>query len=372
MNGIFTTQQKDLLALLTSMQPICNKRTTLDITEHILFHVTARELILKATDLEISLQANIAIVTDMTEPASFLISGRRIFELVKELDGTIQFTLSDSSLQLSSGSVELALNIRDAQDFPPFPERIENFLNVNASFFLRLLNKIAFIIPQNNTNSALNGMLLELNKTGIALVGTDGHSLARITSNKIMLDDEKKWLLPKRAVLELKKLLETHPERDIFIGTCNSQLVFSGENFNFFTKLIADAFPQYHSVLDKEGFVPARLSREPFVKTLKRTSCLLAGTFVSTQFSFAPQTLKVSINNKEVGKLEETLVLHDFSENTVDSRFYSPYILNGLSAFDEDQINFFIKNSVKPIIFEASTDDYVLTYLVMPVSMAQE
>ena len=141
MNGIFTTQQKDLLALLTSMQPICNKRTTLDITENILFHVTARELILKATDLEISLQANIAVATDITEVTSFLISGRRIFELVKELEGNIQFSLHDSSLQLTSGNVDLALNIRDAQEFPQFPERIENFLNVKASFFLQLLNK---------------------------------------------------------------------------------------------------------------------------------------------------------------------------------------------------------------------------------------
>jgi DNA polymerase III sliding clamp (beta) subunit (PCNA family) len=57
----FIIEQKELLSILTAMQPICTRRTTLDATSCIMFHIGAKELILKSTDLEISLQASCTI-----------------------------------------------------------------------------------------------------------------------------------------------------------------------------------------------------------------------------------------------------------------------------------------------------------------------
>lgn len=371
MDGTFVVTQKELVTLLTSMQPICNKKTTLDITEAILFEVATRELTLKSTDLEISLQATMAIENENEGKFSFLIPGKRIFELLKEMDGQITFKASENQLQLTAGGVDLALNIKSAEEFPSFPERIENLMELDSSFLLQILNKVVFLIPQNNANPALNGMLMEFDQTKMSLVATDGHCLAQVKTAKYTLFEEKKWLLPKRAVLELKKLLEGNQGATVFLGICGNQLVFSGKNFNFFTRLISDPFPQYKPVMEKEGFMPARLAKDSFLKTLKRTSCLLAGQFVSTQFTFTPGYVNVKLHNKEVGKLEESVLLEEFSGSAIESKFYSPYLLNGLQAFSEDRVNFFIKNSAKPIIFEAQEAEYQMTYLVMPVSSTQ-
>lgn len=370
MQGKFVVAQKELLALLSSMQPICNKRTTLTVTESILFEVTPRELTLKSTDMEISLQSTMPVESTFEETARFVIPGKRIFDLVKEIDGEIAFEVKESNLRLKASGVNLTLNIRSADDFPPFPERIENLMEMNSEFVLQLLNKVAFLIPQNNANPSLNGMLLEIDKNNMTMVSTDGHCLSQIRSTKYTLPEEKKWLLPKRAVLELKKLLEAHSSDAIFLGTCGQQLVFSGKNFNFFTRLIAEPFPQYKPILEKEGFKPAQLDKDAFLKTLKRTSCLLSGQFVSTNFSFTSGAVKINLHNKDVGKLEESIPLEHFEGDTIESRFYSPYLLNGLQVFSDDQVKFFIKNGVKPIIFETSGTDYNLTYLVMPVSLA--
>lgn len=368
MKQSFHIDQKVLLSLLSSMQPICNKRTTLEVTEYIYFHVTPREVILKATDQEISLQSSTALEHNTLEDQSFLVSGRRIFDLVKELDGQITFSLNDTQLQLQAGGVDLALNIRSAEDFPPFPERIENLMNMKSSFLLEMLNKVAFLIPQNNANSALNGMLMEMRPDGMTLVATDGHCLARVSSKQYTLEDEKKWLLPKRAVVEIKKIIESNDSSEVFIGTCGNQLVFSGPNFNFFTKLIADPFPAYQQVLAQDGFMPATVAKQEMIKTLKRANCLLGGQFISTQFTFKPARLDVSLQNKEVGRLDESLALEQFDGEAIESRFYSPYLLNGLSAFSGKEVTMLIKNTSKPLMFEATHDQYQFTYLVMPVS----
>ena len=372
MENTCVIEQKILLELLASMQPICNRRTTLDITESILFHITPRELMLKGTDLEISLQATTPIESNSIESVSFLVAGKRIFELVKEMEGEISFFLKGQQLKLKAAGVDLALNIKDADDFPPFPERIENLIQLDASFLLTLLNKVAFIIPQNNANSALNGMLFEFTNDGMACVATDGHCLAKVSTPKYVLGEEKKWLLPKRAVMELKKILEVSGSESVFLGVCGNQLVFSGPNFNFFTKLIAEPFPAYQAVMGKDEFMPATLVKNTFVKTLKRANCLLAGQFISTLFTFQPGTVAVELQNKEVGSLDEALPLGQFEGEKITSRFYSPYLLSGLQVFPDDEVTFHIKNDSRPIVFESAQNDYQFTYVVMPVSPTQQ
>lgn len=369
MNNRFTVNQKSLMTILASMQPMCTKRTALDATSSILFEVGHKELILKATDLEISLQSSYTLDDSaIQEPSSFLVSGRRIFELVKELDGMIEFNIDGTQLGLRAGSVNLSLNIKDAQEFPPFPERIENLMQFDAGFLLKLLNNVAFLIPQNNANPALNGLLMEVSKTGLLMTTTDGHCLAQVCSQRYNLEEPRTWLMPRRAVFEIKKLLEGLEEPTVFVGTCGSQLVFSGSTFNFFTRLLADPFPSYEAVLQRDDFAPATVDRGALIKTLRRSACLLSGQFIATNFGFSPERINVSMHNKEVGKLEEEVPLTRFEGARLDIRFYAPYLLNGLQAFSEDQVGFYLKGSVNPIIFESMHEDMRLLYLVMPVS----
>lgn len=369
MQNTFVVEQKPFLAILSSMQPICTKRTTLDATSAILFQVGHKELVIKSTDLEISLQASYTLKEcDIESPQLFLVSGRRIFDLVKEMEGDITVVLNDQQLLIKSNRVNLALNIKDPQEFPPFPERIENLMQLDAPFLLEMLNKVAFLVPQNNANPALNGLFLEILKDQIVMTTTDGHCLAQVRSEKYQLEEPKKWLLPRRAVFEVKKLLEGSNDASIFLGVCGNQLVFSGESFNFFTKLLADQFPQYEPILQKNEFQPARVDRSEFIKTLRRSSCLLSGQFIATQFGFSPKGLKVSMQNKEVGKLDEQIPLDGFSGTELDVRFFAPYLLSGLQVFPDEQLKFYLKNSSKPIIFETEGTEYRMSYLVMPVA----
>ncbi len=369
MDNTFTVGQKAFLSILSSMQPICTKRTTLDATSAILFQVGHKELVLKSTDLEISLQASYVLESsNIMEPCSFLVSGRRIFELVKELDGHIEFKITENQLYLQSGSARLSLNIKNAQDFPPFPERIENLMHFDQLFLLEMINKVAFLIPQNNTNQALNGLFLEISEKELKMTATDGHCLAQVCSAQYTLAQPKSWLLPRRAIFEVKKILESAHDKTIFLGVCGNQLVFSGESFNFFTKLLVDQFPQYAGVLDKNEFVPARVDRPHLVKTLKRSACLLSGQFIATTFGFSTNKVQVFMQNKEVGTLQEEILLEDFNREALDVRFYAPYLLSGLQVFGSDTIKFYLKNASKPIIFESEDSTYTMLYLVMPVA----
>jgi DNA polymerase III subunit beta len=365
----FSIDKKTLLPLLSAMQPICTKRTTLDATSMLNFHVGHRELLLKSTDLEVSLQATCFVEeSSFTDPLSFLVSGRRIFDIVRELEGLITFELSNNRLELTAQGVNVSLNIKDTQEFPLFPERIENLMSMATADLVALLESVSFLIPQNNSNPALNGLFMEIAADGLKLTATDGHCLAQAQAANYALTAPRSWLIPRRAIFELKKLLENFGQQTIFVGTCAHQLVFSGEVFNFFTKLLSSPFPEYRPIMEKDAFIPARIDRSQFVKTLRRSACLLSGQFLATKFTFKPENLKVSLYNKEVGSLEEELMLQDFNAHEMEVRFYTPYLLNGIQALPEGALQFYLKDSAKPIIFESQKDQLKVTYLVMPVS----
>lgn len=361
--------QKSLSFVLSWMQPICTKRTPIDATSTILFEITPRELILKSTDLEVSLQYSCALAENSARSVQqFLVPGKRIFDLVRELDGDITCIVENNQLQVRAGAAHLALNIKDASEFPPFPERIENLMQCNAAHLGELFDKVSFVIPQNNATPSLNGLLVEIGPEMLTMTATDGHCLAQVSSTRYTLPQAHKWLLPRRAIFELKKILDSIGDQTVFIGICGSQLVFSGDSFNFFTKLLTDQFPPYSAALDRTGFAQGTVVKADLIKTLRRSSCLLSGHFISTQFDFDTDHITASMHNKDVGMLQEELPLVNFAGARLATRFYAPYLLQGLSIFSGDQLNFWLKSSTRPIIFYGQNQDAAVTYLVMPVS----
>ncbi len=365
----FIVDQKKLSTILASMQAICAKRTTLDATTSILFQAGHNELVLKSTDLELSLQYSCPLnESSELENSVFLVPGKRLFELTKEFEGDIKFDIKEKLISLKSGNASLSLHIKSADEFPPFPERIENLMELETSDMLNMVEKVAFVIPQNNANPALNGLLVEIDQNGLRMTATDGHCFSQVSTQKYKQNEHKQWLLPRRAILELKKILDFTDDAKIFIGMCGNQLVFSGESFNLFTKLLVDSFPEYQQIINKEGFTKRTATKAAFVKALRRASCLLSGQFIATEFNFNGAILEVAMHNKDIGKLQEKLQLKESVEEGVNIRFYAPYLLTGLQALPGDEVTFWLQSKSRPIIFEAQDNDAHMIYLVMPVS----
>lgn len=359
-----------IFATLQSVQPICSKRTALDITANILVQVFPTELVLRATDLEISFQASFAIDSTLTETFQFSVHARRLMELVKDLDGNLSLSWNGSSLSISSDKnpdVGIVLATAPAENFPAFPERIENLIDIDAQFLRSAINQVDPLIPSGNANSALNGLLIEFNQEGLSFVATDGHSLAQLKTEKYTLSDSYEWIIPKKAVGELKKTLDlTNPAR-IFLGICAGQLVFSGGNFNFFTRLIADKFPNYKPILDHTDFSVGQIDKAALCSTLRRANSLLAGKFISAKFKFEKNFVEINLENKEIGSLKERVPLTNFDSTPITCGFYAPYVLTAIAQISQETVRFLIKQGVSPLFFEFTFNDISAIYLIMPV-----
>jgi DNA polymerase-3 subunit beta len=372
MNSTFSVQHHELFTILAAMLPICTKRTTIDTTATLLIQVRQRELIIKATDLEIALQASCILEereNGSDETLSFLVPGKRLHDIVKELDGVIHCTITKGLFTLQAGGVTVQLNMGSGDPFPSFPERIENLMHMESDLLVEMLKGTAFVIPQQHSSNVLTGLLWELGPSGITLTATDGHCLAQTRTERYQLPEGRSWLIPRRAIFELLKLIELMKEQTIFIGICGKHIVFSGALFNFFTRLLTGTFPQYSSVLQRDQFIPARVERQQLVRTLRRATSLLAGQFIATQFQVASDQVQVTMHNKDVGNLREVITLNEYVGSDFEIRFYAPYLLHGLNVFNDEHVQLFLKGSKQPIIVASEYPSGVrVTYLVMPVA----
>ncbi len=373
MSVTFSFDRDTLFPILASLQPLCTRRTTVEATSNLLLRISNKELVIKATDLEISIQASCELIdSNALTPQNILIPGRRFFEVVRELEGAITCNFEDNQLAITTDTIELRLNVRDSEEFPPFPERIENLLSFEKRDLISLLDSVAFLIPQNNSNPALNGLLIEVDDKATSFTSTDGHRLAQAKTSKYTLEETKTWLLPRRAAYELKKVLDTVADEVLFLGTCDSHFVISSAQFNFFTRLIAQPFPEYRPILATAGFDECLLAKTPFVKALKRSASLLSGQFIASNFFLKEDALTLVFSNKGVGTLQEEVPFEQgLRDKELEIRFYAPYLLEGLQTLKGDTLRFFIINAQRPIIFTETVEDRMVTYLVMPVSQTK-
>lgn len=369
---VFSLQRSDLESVLSSMQPICAKKTAINATNSVLFHVSPGELVIRATDLEVSLQASCSVVQAPDKDITFLVHARRLFDLIRELDGVLEFSWDGKAISIkaegSTGKLGIRLSTAAPDDFPPFPERIENLMELDSDFLRKVLDRLVNLVPSNNANPALNGLFTSCDKDGLSMVATDGHSLAQIKTADYQMSEPQSWIIPKRSLVEFKKTLDSSETKKVFLGTCNGLLVFSGGNFNFFTRLVADKFPHYQPILARDGFFRGATKIQPLSAALRRAGCLLAGKFVSTNFTINEQgRMKVSLKNKEIGSMEEEIESETYKGDDIKSAFYSPYVLSALHSIGGDKVDYLVKGGSSPIFFEKDEPNCKLLYLVMPV-----
>ena len=214
----------------------------------------------------------------------------------------------------------------------------------------------------------LNGLLVEYKEGEVNAVATDGHRLALATSplDKTSPIDGERQILPRKAVLELSKILRQENE-DIKITFGNSSLSIQDENLDFSTKLIDGKFPDYEKVLPSGDPNSLEVSKESLQSALSRASVLSNEKYRGVRFALDKNTLKLTANNPEKESAEELLDVN-YNGNPMEIGFNIGYLLDVLGTIETDnvELNFYGEES-SCLIREPGNQAEV--YVIMPMRL---
>ena len=366
----FTTEKNEIVDALQMGASISERRQTIPILANLRIVARDGKVEITATDLEIQIKT-LTEVKKVVEEGEITVSARKMSELCRSLpdNEALEFDLNNGKLTVSSKNFHADFATISALDFPELESKEEtNSLSISSSALQRLLNKTAFCMASQDVRYYLNGLLVEYKGGEVNAVATDGHRLALATSplDKTITIDGERQILPRKAVLELSKILRQENE-DIKITFGNSSLSIQDENLDFSTKLIDGKFPDYEKVLPSGDPNSLEVSKESLQSALSRASVLSNEKYRGVRFALDKNTLKLTANNPEKESAEELLDVN-YNGNPMEIGFNIGYLLDVLGTIETDnvELNFYGEES-SCLIREPGNQAEV--YVIMPMRL---
>jgi len=363
-----TIKREDILAPLQQVIGAVERRQTLPILGNVLFKSTGGDLSLTATDLEIEMVAR--VLSDNSTEFQTTIPARKLLDICKALpDGAvIDFSIEDNRVSLTSARSRFSLATLPATEFPGLDE-IETLqmFSIPQNVLKALFDKTSFAMAQQDVRYYLNGILMEISPNTIKLVATDGHRLALSESSlDTGVDEDKQIIIPRKAVLELSRLLDTS-DSPVKCLLSQNHLRVETEALVFTTKLIDGKFPDYQRVIPVDGNKTMEVDRETLRSSLGRIAILSNEKYRGIRLTLAEGNLSIQANNPDQEEAEEELQV-DYEESHVEIGFNVTYLIDVLNVLDSKKVQIKLKDSNSSAIISDSEDDSSL-YVVMPMRL---
>ncbi len=380
----FTIEKTVLLRSLSHVQSIVERRTTIPILSNVMLQAHDGQLDLTATDLDIAVRETAAAT--VSQAGQTTVPAHTLHDIVRKLPDGAQVEISldpgNERLSLKAGRSQFYLASLPAADFPAIDAAgdtgADKASGAAAQFVIaagdlkRLVDKTRFAISTEETRYYLNGIYLHVASTGginmLRGVATDGHRLARVELPAPSGADAMPGIiLPRKAVLELRKLIDD-VTGDVAVSVTSAKIRFAFEQVTLSTKLIDGTFPDYTRVIpttnDKRMEVPNQHLRQ----AVDRVATISSEKSRAVKVNLVKNLMTVSVKNPDQGSATEELAV-TYGSTPIEIGFNARYLLDVADQIDGENAIFEFFDAHSPALIRDSGDDSA-QYVLMPMRVA--
>jgi len=331
-------------------QNVVEKKSTNPILANIHFETVGQSLKLTATDLQSTYASSFQ--AEIIEPGVFTVEAKKIFEIVRELnpEHDIELTLKDNFLEIISSGVKFRLVTKPADEFPSEPEdETDLSILIAGSELVRMIGSTSFAMSTDETRKYLTGSLFEVTtEHGIRVVTTDGHRLALSELALTDQNEESLCIVPKKAVLEIKRLAdEAEGDLKLFLGKHQVRVELNQQRFT--SKVIDAKYPVYEDVIPKSNPYTATIEKSALDQALRR-SMVVSNEFThDVNLSFSENKLGIAAQNNDQEQAEEEMTI-DYTGLDIVMGFNAKYMRDVLSTVKSQRIRIQLRDSLSPAL----------------------
>jgi len=366
-----TVSKFELLRELTATQGVVERKTTIPILSNYLFEAAADKLVLTATDLDLSLRT--ACNAKVKKEGSCTIPARKLYDYVKLLpDADITIKLLENHwVSIRCGRSNTKMVGMAKSNFPTLPVfPATGVVKIPAQVLRGMIAKTGFAIASEESRYTLNGALMMLKPESITMVATDGHRLAHVerAGEKFEgVSGEMKTLVPKKAMDELKSLLDSTDAETIEFGKDESTLYFRIGPRLLTSRQLTGQFPNYEAVLPKEISKSISVQGEDLGAAISRVAQFADERSHAVRLRLEKGELKLSASSTETGESEDSIeIAYDGEPLTIG--FNAQYLTDFIKASGSGSVLLELKDQQSAGQFRpAESEDYKYRYIVMPM-----
>jgi DNA polymerase III subunit beta len=366
-----TVSKFELLRELTATQGVVERKTTIPILSNYLFEAAGDKLSLTATDLDLSLRT--ACNAKVKKEGACTIPARKLYDYVKLLpDAEITIKLLENhwvSIRCGRSNTKMVGMARS--NFPTLPVfPAAGVVKIPAKVLRAMIAKTGFAIANEESRYTLNGALMMLKAESITMVATDGHRLAHIerTGDKFEgVSGEMKTLVPKKAMDELKSLLDSTDAETIEFAKDESTLFFRIGQRLLTSRQLTGQFPNYEAVLPKDNNKSVSIPGEELGAAISRVAQFADERSRAVRLKLDKGELKLSASSTETGESEDSIEIA-YTGDPMTIGFNAQYLTDFIKAIGAGEVKLELKDSQSAGQFRpAEGEDYKYRYIVMPM-----
>ncbi len=350
---------------------IVERKTTVPILANALLETVGNILRITVTDLDVTLRCSCE--AEVKVSGTLTVSARKLFDIVRfASEGAIIHIKEnkDEWLEISYDRSRFKLATLSKSNFPDIGEFKGKTVTLNSVVVRNMISRCVFAITQEESRYTLNGALAVMNRGGMTLVTTDGHRLVLVRREFDLssIGDEVRVLIPKKALIEVLKLLG-EPVASLEFGIGEKQLFFKIGERLLTSRILSGEFPNYEMVIPKENDRRIVGRTADFIDSLRRVSVLADELTHAVKLSFSEGQVELSSTNSEVGQAKETIAV-EYEDEPVEMGFNAQYLLDFLLVLESEQFVLDLRNSETQGLLHPQEDGgYLHQYVIMPMSI---
>ena len=370
-----TIERAKLLRCLSHVQSVVERRNTIPILSNVLIEASADGRVrVMATDLDLQVIESLDAASVET-PGAITVSAHLLFDIARKLPDGSQVSLetADNRMAVKAGRSRFQLPTLPRDDFPVIVEGdLPTSFELPARVLAELIDRTRFAISTEETRYYLNGIFLHVSDDDAPVLkaaATDGHRLARFTlarpEGAAGMPDV---IVPRKAVGELRKLLEESLDGNVEIDLSASKIRFTlgGEGGVVLTsKLIDGTFPDYSRVIPTGNDKLLKLDPKSFYEGVDRVATIATEKTRAVKMGLETDKVTLSVTSPDNGTAAEE-VPADYRSDSFEIGFNANYLKDILHQIDGDTVELHLADPGAPTLIRQDDKSSAL-YVLMPM-----
>jgi DNA polymerase-3 subunit beta len=374
-----TIERATLLRCLSHVQSVVERRNTIPILSNVLIEASGDGRVrVMATDLDLQVVESLAAVS-VDSAGAITVSAHLLFDIARKLPDGSQVSLeaADNRMVVKAGRSRFSLPTLPRDDFPMIVQGdLPTSFEIGARTLAELIDRTRFAISTEETRYYLNGIFLHVSDDAASSGGpvlkaaaTDGHRLARYTiARPDGAEGMPDVIVPRKAVAELRKLLEEALDGNVEVDLSASKIRFTlgGEGGVVLTsKLIDGTFPDYSRVIPTGNDKLLKLDPRSFFEGVDRVATIATEKTRAVKMGLEPDKVTLSVTSPDNGTAAEELAA-DYRSEPFEIGFNANYLKDILGQIEGDSVELHLADAGSPTLIRKD-DKSAALYVLMPM-----
>ncbi|MCR5452053.1 MAG: DNA polymerase III subunit beta [Lachnospiraceae bacterium] len=342
-------------------------KSPMSILECILIDASSGSIRLIANDMEIGIET---VINGRIENPGIVALDAGVFtDLVRKLpsgDVTIDID-SNFKASIKCGKVKLDILGRSGEEFSYLPRIERNDKVIISQFSLReIIRQTIFSTADNDNNKVMCGELFHVRGNKLRVVALDGH---RIAVREIELKesyDEKKVIVPKKALNEISKIINGSIDDIVDIYLSKNHILFEFENTKMVSRLFEGDFFEVDQMISANYETRIKISNKELHSSIDRSTLLIKeGEKKPIIMDIKDNVINMKMSSI-IGNMDEDIEIVKEGKDLVIG-FNPKFIMDALRVVDDEEIYVYFVNSKSPCFIKNENNSYV--YMILPVNV---